>query len=534
MTESGWSKIYEIATGPLPATSAEEVGNKAWNLMRMAAAGLNVPAGFVLPASWCKGLPESAGALSGTLSEGIASLEKRTGLSFGSPRRPLLVSVRSGSAVSMPGMMETVLDVGLNADSVDGLIRWTGNPRLAWDCYRRLIQGFAEVVQGLPAGPFDELIAQAVSEAQVESDRDLDYRSLRRLTRDMIALFQQLAGEPFPDDPREQLQRAVAAVFRSWNAPKAVAYRRINQISDDIGTAVTVQTMVFGNAGGASGSGVGFTRDPATGEPDLYLDFRFNGQGEDVVAGRHRTNDQNRLRRTLPNVWREIESTCQTLEGLFRDAQDFEFTLQDGALYLLQSRDAKRTDWAALRIAVNLVEEGLIDPPEAHRRLSRIDLQQVSRTRFETHSAEPLARAQAASIGVVSGAIAFDSKTAERAAKEGTPVILVRRETVTSDIDGIANSSGILTANGSRTSHAAVVARQLGKVCLVGCASLEVDVERRCCKLGAQALNEGEVLSLDGNQGFVYLGKIKVVTERPERELKVVSGWTRAAGAHGD
>ena len=508
----------------------ELAGNKAWNLMRMAAAGLSVPPGFVLPASWCR-RPDDR-AVSAALAGGIARLEARTGLAFGSPRKPLLVSVRSGSAVSMPGMLETVLDIGLTPDSVEGVIRLTGNPKLAWDCYRRLIQGYSEVVQELPPGPFDELVSHAVSAAGVESDRDLDYRSLRQLARDMTARFRELAGEPFPTGAREQLNRAAIAVFRSWNAPKAAAYRRLNGIGDDLGTAVTVQAMVFGNAGGESGSGVGFTRNPATGERELYLDFRFNGQGEDVVAGRHRTEDQQRLRHTLPAVWQEIQKTSQTLEALFRDAQDFEFTVQRGELHLLQSRDAKRTDWAALRIAVDLVKEGLIDPLEAQGRLSRIDLDRISRTRFESHSAEVLARAEAASVGVVSGVLALDSAAAERMAKEGSPVILVRRDMVTSDIDGIAKASGILTASGSRTSHAAVVARQLGKVCLVGCDGLEVELERRRCKIGAATLNEGDSLSLDGNEGSVYAGKLDIVTERPERELRAMARWPQATLAH--
>jgi pyruvate,orthophosphate dikinase len=489
--------------------------------MRMAAAGLRVPAGFVLPPTW------SNRPIADALSEGVARLERRTGLGFGSPRRPLLVSVRSGSAVSMPGMMETVLDVGMNADSVEGLIRLTGNPRLAWDSYRRLIQGYAEVVQCMSAGPFEQLVARAVEQAGVASDRDLDFRSLRQLARDMTNLYHELGGEVFPVDPCEQLNQAAAAVFQSWDAEKAVAYRQLNGIGEGLGTAVTVQAMVFGNAGGESGSGVGFTRNPATGEHELYLDFRFNGQGEDVVAGRQRTEDHERLRQTLPAVWRQIESTRQTLESLFRDAQDFEFTLQNGMLYLLQSRDAKRSDWAALRIAVDLVREGLIKPAEARRRLQGIDLARVSKTRFETHSGQLLARAQAASIGVVSGAVALDSEAAERMSKEGATVVLVRRDTATSDIRGMASAGGILTASGSRTSHAAVVARQLGKVCLVGCANLEVDLPRRRCKIGGQTVNEGDYVSLDGNEGCVYSGRLNVVTERPEREIKALKQWER-------
>ena len=528
------TNFYEIAPGPLPKIGPEDAGNKAWNLMRMAAAGLRVPAGFVIPASWPKQFNAEAAreaALTETLSGGIARLEKLTGLGFGSSRKPLLVSVRSGSAISMPGMMETVLDVGLNPDSVEGIIRFTGNPRLAWDCYRRLIQGYAEVVQRLPAAPLDELVEEAVSAAGVASDRDLDFRTLRQLTRAMTNRFHDLAGEAFPLDPHEQLRKAVAAVFRSWDAEKAVAFRQLHGIDDSVGTAVTVQTMVFGNAGGESGSGVAFTRNPATGDGELYLDFRFNGQGEDVVAGRRRTEDHERLRHTLPNVWRQIESVAQTLEALFHDSQDFEFTLQNGVLYLLQSRDAKRSDWAALRIAVDLVREGLIEPCEALRRLRRIDLTAVSRTHFETRSAPLLASAQAASIGVTSGEVALDSESAERMAQEGATVILVRRETATSDIKGIASATGILTASGSRTSHAAVVARQLGKVCVVGCANLEVDLSKRRCKIGGQILNEGDYLSLDGNEGRVYSGKLDVVTERPEQELRMIEQWTRGSMA---
>lgn len=524
----GNGKIFEIRAGALPATSAEEVGNKAWGLMRMASAGLRVPGGFVVPASWCRlhGDPGFAGALAVALRDGIGRLERATGLGFGSARNPLLVSVRSGGAVSMPGMLETVLDVGMAPKSMEGVIRLSGNPRLAWDCYRRLIEGYAEVVHGLPRGRFEELGRQAIEGAVAESERELDYRALRSVATAMSERFQELAGEPFPGDPYVQLQRAVEAVFRSWDAPKAAAYRQMNGISEKLGTAVTVQAMVFGNAGGESGSGVGFTRDPATGEPGLYLDFCFNGQGEDVVGGRHRNQDRDRLKRSLPVVWKELEMAGETLERLFRDAQDFEFTLERGVLYLLQSRDAKRTDWAALRIAVDLVEEGLIEPGEARRRLSRIDLKRISRMRFESCSARPLACAEAASPGVARGAIAFDAGAAERMASRGETVILVRKDMVTSDIQGIATAEGVLTAAGSRTSHAVVVARQLGKVCLVGCDGLTVDLDRRRCKLGGQELQEGDLVSLDGNEGRVYRDKLKVVTERPERELAAVARWS--------
>jgi pyruvate,orthophosphate dikinase len=503
------------------------VGNKAWNLMRMMAAGLPVPVAFVLPAAWCRQVQAAAHNqdLVETLSSGIASLETATGLGFGSPRRPLLVSVRSGAAVSMPGMLETVLNIGINAETVEGLIGNTGNPRLAWDCYRRLVQGYAEVVQGLPRGPFDELVPQALSRNGVEMQRDLDYSMLRQLTRDMLDRFHEMAGIPFPVDPHEQLRRASAAVFQSWDAPKAVTYRAANGIEHDSGTAVTVQRMVFGNAGGASGAGVAFTRNPAIGAPELYLDFEFNAQGEDIVAGRLAASGDERLRRMLHSVWAQLEGVGHALEALFLDAQDFEFTIQSGTLYLLQARSAKRTPWAALRIAVDQVDEGLISPSEALSRLAHVDLGSVVRTRLADSALEPLARAQVASMGVASGAIALDSEAANRMANAGTPVILVRRETETADISGMMSATGILTATGGRTSHAAVVARQLGKVCLVGCPDLEIDLGRRSCRFGKKTMNEGDFLSIDGNDGGIYLGKLEVVSERPERELTRIAAW---------
>lgn len=520
--------LYKILPrSALPSGGAEEVGNKAWNLMRMAGAGLPVPAAFVLPAAWWRQVrPEIDDKyLAEILSSGIAALEAATGLVFGSPRRPLLVSVRSGSVVSMPGMMETVLNIGINAETVEGLIGYTGNPRLAWDCYRRLVQCYAGVVQGLPRGPFDKLLAQALSRAGVEAEHELDYATLRQLTRDLLDRFHELAGFPFPDEPHEQLRRAAVAVFQSWDAPKAVTYRRANRIQADTGTAVTVQRMVFGNAGGASGSGVAFTRNPATGAPELYLDFLFNAQGEDIVSGRLAAQGDERLQRTCSSIWTQLEESANTLEALFHDAQDFEFTLQSGALYLLQSRSAKRTPWAALRIAVDQVDEGLISPPEALSRLADIDLASVVRTHFADPDAEPLARAQVASIGVASGAIALDSEAANRMASAQNPVILVRRETETADIGGMMSASGILTAAGSRTSHAAVVARQLGKVCLVACPDLEIDLHQRCCHIGGKVMQEGGFLSLDGNNGGIYAGCIDVVTERPARELDRIAAW---------
>ena len=311
-------------------------------------------------------------------------------------------------------MMETVLNVGLNRETVDALIRLTGNPRLAWDSYRRLVQGYAEVVANIPTAPFDALIVDFLQREEVENERELDHRALRSLTLAMLDCYRMQTGDEFPSDPQKQLAEAVAAVFRSWDAPKAASYRRLNGISDEAGTAVTVQTMVFGNAGGGSGSGVAFTRNPATGARELYFDFQFNAQGEDVVSGRQQLGDKDRLPLVLPAVWARLNDICHELEMLFRDAQDFEFTVQSSVLYLLQARRAKRTDWAALTIAVDMVEEGLLTPDEALGRLNGIDLDAVAKTSFAPPVPKTLAVAQVAGMGVASGAVALDPEAVKR------------------------------------------------------------------------------------------------------------------------
>ncbi|AMJ59685.1 PEP/pyruvate-binding domain-containing protein [Bosea sp. PAMC 26642] len=522
---------YFIASGAAVAPGgAKNVGNKAWNLMLMAKAGLPVPAAFVLPTAWChRDLTAQDTKLRQALSHGIAALESATGLAFGAARAPLLVSVRSGAAVSMPGMMETVLDIGLNAQTVEGLIRLTGNPRLAWDSYRRLVQSYAEVVANLPTEPFDALVAAALAHAEADTERDLDHRSLRTLTRAMLECYRGLAGSAFPADPAEQLAQATKAVFRSWDAPKAVSYRRLNHLNDKAGTAVTVQTMVYGNAGGASGAGVGFTRNPATGAREFYFDFQFNAQGEDVVAGRQKLRDNDRLRRALPAVWTRLEEICHDLESLFGDAQDFEFTVQSGVLFILQARNAKRTDWAALMIAVEMVEEDVISPAQALEHLDGLDLASITRSSFASPVPETLATAEVAGMGVASGVIALDSEAVKRFTAAGEPAILVRRDTVTSDIEGMALAAGIITASGGRTSHAAVVARQLGKVCLVACPGLEIDLDHRRCTIGGAQLNEGDLLSLNGNTGTIHSGRLTPLTERPQKALATVSRWRKDA-----
>jgi pyruvate,orthophosphate dikinase len=411
---------------------------------------------------------------------------------------------------------------------VPGLLRLTGNPRLVWDSYRRLIQSFAEVVQGCSPAPFDEMLRLQLRRADAASVRELDFHALKEAAKAALGIYESQTGSPFPQRPAEQLAAAVEAVFASWNSDRAREYRRLKQIDDNSGTAVTVQRMVYGNAGGTSGSGVGFTRDPSTGAPAPYLDFLFNAQGEDVVSGRQQAQDAAALTALLPDAAEELVRVAQVLEREFRDVQEFEFTLQDGRLYLLQTRTAKRTAWATLRSTVDLVDEGLIDPSIALQRLAGIELDRLEQLRVDTMAA-PLAQGVPAGIGVASGAIALDAAAARRLKAGGAQVLLVRDHPSTEDIAGIAIADGLLTASGGRTSHAAVVARQLDKVCVVGCEALSIDASRRRCRLGDLELAEGDAISLDGGSGAVYAGNVPVVREAPQALLQRVAAWRAAA-----
>jgi len=520
---------------PNPAATPDHIGNKACGLVQLVAAGLPVPPGFVLGTDACRAFFELGGRLPQELAqhldEGVSFLERTTGLTFGGARQPLLVSVRSGAAVSMPGMMETILNVGLTADSLSALIRATGDPRFAWDTYRRVVQGFAEVVRGVPPDAFERLLATTLLEAGVPGESELDVAALRALAAGYGEFYETHAGEPFPQDARAQLRAAVAAVFRSWQSPAARTFRQLHGLDEHAGTAVTVQAMVFGNTGGRSGSGVGFTRDPATGEDRLYLDFLFNAQGEDVVSGRRTAHGAEELARLLPQVHDELEVLRGRLERLFGDAQDFEFTVERGRLFLLQARAAKRTTLAALRIAVDLAEAGVIDRAAALDRLAGLNLDGIELRRLvPAEGAGPIGRGIPASPGVAVGPIALDAEAAQRLAQAGTAPILVRPDTATSDLVGMAVAAGILTAVGSRTSHAAVVARQLDRACIVGCGDLAVDLERRRCRIGGRTLYEGDPLSLDGGRGSVYEGRLPIAGERPTRYLKVVEAWRAAEG----
>ncbi len=444
----------------------------------------------------------------------------------------MLVSVRSGAPVSMPGMLDTVLNVGLNDATVAGLVRMTGNPRLAWDSYRRLIQSFAEVVHGAKPDAFDAARARALKAAGVANPSEFDFVALREIATEYLEIYRELTGEAFPQAPLDQLTAAAEAVFRSWSGKKALEYRRIHRLGGVAGTAVCVQTMVYGNSGGTSGSGVAFTRDPATGENALYMDFLFNAQGDDVVSGRHEVGDRAQIGALLPEVTQQIEGVRQRLEAEFGDLQEFEFTVQNAQLYMLQTRNGKCTPLAALRIAVEMVAQGLLQPEAALERLQAYKLQAIHTESVRAKDGQaPLARAIPAGVGVAVGEIALDADTARRRAAAGKAVILVREDTSTDDVTGIASAAGILTARGGRTAHAAVVARQMGKVCLVGCRELAIDLAKRSCSIGGKSLREGQVLSLDGNAGGVYSGAVDIVREKPERELAAVASWRAQAPA---
>jgi pyruvate,orthophosphate dikinase len=527
-----WART--IACGP-PASdspSPKAVGNKAANLLLMAEAGLPVPPGFVITTAACREyfargnrLPESLQAL---IARNIEHIERATGLRFGGRRRPLLLSIRSSAPVSMPGMMDTILNIGLCDHVVSPLVRMTGNPRFVWDSFRRLLQAYSEVVRHLPPNAFDRLFDEYLQRHAVRTRSELDVFALRDLTQQFLSLYANLAGEPFPQEPLVQLASATEAVIRSWNSARAIEYRRLNGIDDDIGVAVTVQAMVFGNLGNTSGSGVGFTRDPTNGKKELYVDFLWNTQGEDVVSGRHVVKDGTAIGRVMPALNLQLRKICGDLERLFRDVQDFEFTIQEGQLYLLQSRTAKCTPWAALQIACDLVKEGLIDEQTALERLRDYDLNSLERVRLASEQqASPLSIGVAACPGVAVGQIALDPQVAVAIAREGRRPILVRHDISTDDVAGLAVSEGILTMLGGRTSHAAVVARQMNKVCVVGCRGLVIENDQRC-RIGAESFSKGDFLTLDGHSGAVYSGKLEVIVEKPTELLSVVERWQRS------
>jgi pyruvate,orthophosphate dikinase len=429
-------------------------------------------------------------------------------------------------------MLETVLNVGLCERSLRGVLRLTGNPRLAWDSYRRLIANYGETVLGCVPSQFATATAAAVSEQGVASERMLDTAGLRALAAEYRKLIERAGGPGFPEVPRDQLAGAIEAVWRSWNSPRAIEYRRLNRLEDLAGTAVTVQAMVFGNAGASSGAGVGFTRNPATGENALYVDFLPNAQGEDVVSGRHAVLGLDAARPLVPAAVTDLEALAPRLEAAFGDVQDFEFTIQEGKLYVLQTRRAKRSAWAAVRIAVDLVAEGLTTPQQALESLQPYDLDAVERRAIAPiDDARAVATAVSANMGAAVGPVAFDCEGARALAARGAPAILVRADIDTADLPGLAVAAGLLTARGGRTSHGAVIARQLDKVCLVGCTDLTFDGDGRSCRIGGTRIAAGDVISLDGNTGTIYEGGVTVTRERPEHALATIAGWRAGASS---
>jgi len=521
MATKGWPEhLYLVSAGASRVgrdASAQTMGSKAFNLWRMAEMGLTVPPAMVI-GTYYTGCPDDC--LEPLFARGLPALEQASGRLFGDGRKPLIVSVRSGAPLSMPGMMETLLNIGLSDATLPGLLRQTGNPRLVWDAYRRLVASFGEIVMGLPAALFEEELQRV---ARGGDERRLDFAELRQLTRSFLSLYEREARQAFPQDAREQLSGAIRAVFASWRADKAVQYRKSNGIDEAMGTAVAIQCMVFGNAGGRSGAGVGFTRDPTTGEKRLWVDYLANAQGEDVVSGRRSAHGHDALARLAPEAWRELEAAVRRLESEFGDMQDFEFTVQEGMLYVLQTRPGKRTALARARIALDLLDESMIDAAAAlglTAGLEDADLVSVQLVAPDEGGDAPRALATAipACPGVVSGEIALDADRAVSRAKEGAAIVLVRKDAETADIAALELSRGLLTQRGARTSHAAVVARQLGKVCLVGCASLRLDMEARTMQLGDREFREGESITLDGNHGAIYPGVLAVVRV-PDEEL---------------
>ncbi|MEU6256345.1 pyruvate, phosphate dikinase [Streptomyces sp. NPDC047043] len=492
------------------------LGGKGANLAEMTNLGLPVPPGFTITTEACKVYLDSGeepAALRDEVSAHLDSLESRMGKKLGQADNPLLVSVRSGAKFSMPGMMDTVLNIGLSDKSVKGLADQAGDERFAWDSYRRLIQMFGKTVLGVDGELFEDALEAAKEAKKVTVDTELEAADLKKLVTKFKKIVKTEAGRDFPQDPREQMDLAIKAVFDSWNGDRAKLYRRQERIPHDLGTAVNVCSMVFGNLGPDSGTGVAFTRDPASGHQGVYGDYLQNAQGEDVVAGIRNTVPLAELEQIDKKSYDQLMQIMETLENHYKDLCDIEFTIERGQLWMLQTRVGKRTAGAAFRIATQLVDQGLIDETEALQRVTGAQLAQLMFPRFDEHAkAEQVGRGIAASPGAAVGKAVFDSYTAVKWSRSGEKVILVRRETNPDDLDGMIAAEGILTSRGGKTSHAAVVARGMGKTCVCGAEELEVDTKRRRMTVpGGHVVEEGDVISIDGSSGKVYLGEVPVV-----------------------
>ena len=509
--------VYFFGQGRADGTSAmkEILGGKGAGLAEMTTLDIPVPPGFTIASSLCITYLQTRQfppRLRSQVETSIQRLEAATGKHFGGADNPLLVSVRSGAAVSMPGMMETVLNLGLNATTVEGLIAASGNPKFAWDSYRRFVQMYGVVVFDLPKKPFEEMLDQRRKAAGVERDIDLSVDDFKELVREFKAIAERHTGKPFPDDPMEQLWCAIAAVFESWQKRSAVDYRKMHNIPDSMGTAVNIVTMVFGNLGENSGTGVAFTRDPATGAKQLYGDYLLNAQGEDVVSGSRRTEPIATLKEKMPHAYQELDRMARTLERHFRDLQDMEFTIENGQLYMLQTRRGQRTGQAAVKIACDMVDEHLITEDEAVARIPPNDLDQLLHPMIDpTAQLDLLTTGLPASPGAATGTAVFNADEAEALGKKGEAVILVRTETSPDDFHGMVAARAILTARGGKTSHAAVVARGMGKPCVAGAHELEVDEQARRFSVNGHSIKQGDWISVEGSTGKVFAGQAALI-----------------------
>jgi pyruvate,orthophosphate dikinase len=523
--------VYSFGQGRADGTAGmkDVLGGKGAGLAEMTTIGIPVPPGFTIASNLCLHYLEShqfPKRLQAQVENALQRLETATGKHFGDGENPLLVSVRSGAAVSMPGMMETILNLGLNDTTVEGLATQSGNPQFAWDSYRRFVQMYGSVVFDLPKKPFDRILDEHKQRCRSERDIDLPVKEMQAIVKRFKELIQTQAGKNFPTQPLDQLWGAIAAVFESWNTRRAIDYRKLHDIPDSMGTAVNIVAMVFGNLGEDSGTGVTFSRDPSTGEQRLYGEYLLNAQGEDVVSGSRTPLPIGTLKEQLPHAYQELERVARTLERHFRDVQDMEFTIERSSLYMLQTRRAQRSGHAAVRIACDMVDEGLISEQEAVARIPPNDLNQLLHPTIDPHSRlDLLTTGLPASPGAACGTVVFDADQAERLGKSGQSVILVRHETSPEDFHGMVTAKAILTARGGMTSHAAVVARGMGKPCVAGAQELNVDEKGNRFSVNGRSISEGEWITVDGSSGKVFAGQAALIAPELSGNFNRVMGW---------
>jgi pyruvate,orthophosphate dikinase len=506
------------------------LGGKGADLAEMTSLGLPVPPGLTVTTEACNYYGQHAKKFPDGLEHEILTklkiVESKTGRVFGDPSNPLLVSVRSGAPISMPGMMDTVLNLGLNEKTVEGLTHQTNNERFAYDAYRRFVQMFGKVVMNVRGQDFEAIIRKHKGILNVEQDIELDTKALKSMVEEFKQLIRKETGDDFPGDPRQQLRMAVAAVFESWNGHRAVVYRKANKIPDTLGTAVNVQSMVFGNMGPDSGTGVCFTRNPSTGEYVLFGEFLINAQGEDVVAGIRTPQPIAQLKDEMPEIYRQLTNVCKLLENHFRDMQDIEFTVQQGRLFLLQTRSGKRTAPAAIRIAVDMVNESLLSKDQALLRVQPPQIEQLVHRQIDpSHTGKPVAKGLPASPGAATGEVIFDTDEAHRLGANGENVILVREETTPEDIHGMIAAKGVLTSRGGMTSHAAVVARGMGKPAVVGCEQIKIDMSDQSFSTRRLTVKKNDVITIDGTTGNVLLGEVPTIEPRLSSEARQLLNW---------